>query len=183
MNRKVKLRILLAALSLVAVLFGIIGMAMYIKLDNSDPNPGIITDNPGDKDSGYIKYEEKDSIRKFAKEYHRRILMSYEDYRDFISKADYESKLTESDFEENAYIVVFAENSYCDGKINDIQSIKTERTEIDNKIVITVGYQNGCEACQMKYVLFLVPYEKNKINKNTMVDKIQYANEKITKCK
>ena len=94
MNRKVKLRILLAALSLVAVLFAIIGMAMYIKLDNPDPNPGIITDNPGDKDSGYIKYEEKDSIRKFAKEYHRRILMSYEDYQDFISKADYESKLT-----------------------------------------------------------------------------------------
>ncbi len=191
MDKKVKLKILLAALSIVAILFLIIGLAMYIRLDDPEPTsipteaPTKIEGHYVDSEYGkYIKYDEQEAstVSEIVEGYNRTILTSYQSYQDFINQIGYESRLTESDFDNNYYIIAFAENDSCKIKINEIKSIKTVNTDIDNRIIIEIGYENICENCSKKYALFLVPYDKNKINKNTTIGQIKYTKENFRKC-
>ncbi len=177
MDKKVKLKILLSALCIVAALFLIIGMAMYIRLDN--PSPQTLPTNSQKRWNGnYIKYEAALEKEDIIKKYDRKILYSYEEYQEFINESKYESKLTESDFNNNAYIIAFAENDYCRGKINDIRDVKVE----SNVIAIEIGYDGSCGQCASDYTLYTIAINKDKINDNTMVSKYKYVRENDYDC-
>jgi len=191
MDKKVKLKIILSALCIVAALFLIIGMAMYIRLDNPEPT-SIPTEKPTkidghylDSEYGkYIKYDEQEAsaVSEIVERYDRTILTSYQSYQDFINQIGYESKLTESDFDNNYYIIVFAENDSCKTKIKELKSVTQTYTETESRIIIEIGYENICANCSEKSTLFLVPYDKNKINKNTSIGQIKYTKENFRSC-
>ena len=189
MGKKEKIKIVLSALGMVIVLFSIVGMAMYLTIDNDEKEkeaitpPGKISGNFIDSDFGrYIRYDDADdSVKASSEKYNRKTLTTYEDYRVFINDTDYESKLTESDFKEKAYIILFTENEFCEGTITKIKEISYKDVGSVKNIMINLGYNRSCTICPKKYNLFLIPIDKYKIAKSTVIID-SYAQDNVTPC-
>ncbi len=189
MKNKEKIKIVITAIGVVIVLFLIVGMAMYLKVDNNEPDQAptkqsnkihgdFITSTFG----RYIKYYEVDnSAESIAQQYSRKILTTYDDYRVFIDNTKFESKLVAEDFIENSYIILFAENGYCDGTINKINNLKSQSIGESSNIMIGIGYNESCEKCPTKYTLFLIPMNKNKLGVNSVILD-SYEKESFPKC-
>lgn len=187
MGKKEKIKIVLSAIVMVIALFMIVGMAMYLMIDNDEKvdqitPPGKISGHYVDASFGrYIRYDSQDNNKNEVDQYNRRFLTSYDDYRVFIDNTNYESKLDKSDFNANSYVLIFAENKYCGGGINQIKGIEKDKNGNNNSLLISIGYNISCVECPSNYTLLLVPVEKSQTNENTVVLE-NYVKENFPEC-
>ncbi len=91
--------------------------------------------------------------------YRNMLITNYAKYQEIINHYNVESKLKEEDFEKNNYIVLIGEDRYCDGKIDSFKGIKIEKDTINVKFRI----EKTCKECSIKFYLYLIEVEKEKV--------------------
>ena len=129
------------------------------------------------KEIVYISYESK-YIENFEDK--NKIITSFSEYEDLLTKYGLEKKLTEKDFNTNNYIILFLEIDECSEKIDKIKNLEITKEAVE----VNITYNSTCGVCAPVIKIYLIKIDKDlskdaEIKTNYILKHSEYCNPNI----